>query len=231
MTILLSLINQSVDRYIMDGHASPSGRHGLTRACVAGGLRVAGLDYDGISEYLDGGQAAVRRAIAQWEALSSEKSPLVAHVRKWSKAYSKGKRGEGCITIEIDGSTMRFREPLRADQRRHLGFVTTIEDEERAYRVMNAAVSYMRKFGVGDQPRMEGEYYTPGTMTEAMERWLPQESAALYCGSHVNAIVNAAREGVIRRRPYAHTAGRVLYEYPVSDLDKYIEDKAKNLCK
>ena len=109
-----------------------------------------------------------------------------------------------------------------------LGFIITPEDELRERAAKRAAILFMQSYGKGRQPRMHGEYYTPGTNPnndrESKKKWLPLETAALYCGCKAEYINNAGQCGIIERRVYKRNASRNYYEYNVADLDKFIRD-------
>ena len=111
------------------------------------------------------------------------------------------------------------------------GFVFTEEDEIRYRAAIRSSILFFQNFGKGAQPRMNGEYYSPGTnpnRTSAQtDKWLTLEVAALYCGCDAEVINNACQCGLIERRVYKRNASRSYYEYKVEDLDKFI--KANNL--
>ena len=109
-----------------------------------------------------------------------------------------------------------------------LGFIITPEDEMRERAAIRSSILFFQEYGKGRQPRMNGEYYVPGTHTDAStkdkEKWLPLETAALYCGCSTELITTAAQCDMIERRVYKHSAGRNYYEYKVSDLNRFIKD-------
>lgn len=109
-----------------------------------------------------------------------------------------------------------------------LGFFITPEDEMRERAVIRSSILFFQTYGKGVQPRMHGEYYTPGTRRveekEDSKKWLPLDTAALYCGCKAEIISKAGQDGVIERRVYKRNANRNYYEYNVADLDKFIRD-------
>ncbi len=108
-----------------------------------------------------------------------------------------------------------------------LGFIITPEDEMRERAAKRAAILFFQDYGKGRQPRMNGEYFTPGThdnIVKDKEKWLPLETAAMYCGCSTKLINTAAQCDMIERRVYKHNASRNYYEYKVSDLDRFIRD-------
>lgn len=109
-----------------------------------------------------------------------------------------------------------------------LGFRITPEDEMRERAAIRSSILFFQTYGKGAQPRMHGEYYTPGTRRveekEDSKKWLPLDTAALYCGCKAEIISKAGQDGVIERRVYKRNANRNYYEYNVADLDKFIRD-------
>lgn len=109
-----------------------------------------------------------------------------------------------------------------------LGFFITPEDEMRERAAIRSSILFFQTYGKGVQPRMHGEYYTPGTRRvedkEDSKKWLPLDTAALYCGCKAEIISKAGQNGVIERRVYKRNANRNYYEYNVADLDKFIRD-------
>lgn len=109
-----------------------------------------------------------------------------------------------------------------------LGFFITPEDEMRERAAIRSSILFFQTYGKGAKPRMNGEYYTPGTHqmkdSEDSKKWLPLETAAMYCGCKAELISKAGQNGVIERRVYKHNASRNYYEYNIADLDKFIRD-------
>lgn len=109
-----------------------------------------------------------------------------------------------------------------------LGFFITPEDEMRERAAIRSSILFFQTYGKGAKPRMNGEYYTPGTHqmkdSEDSKKWLPLETAAMYCGCKAELISKAGQNGVIERRVYKRNASRNYYEYNIADLDKFIRD-------
>lgn len=109
-----------------------------------------------------------------------------------------------------------------------LGFFITPEDEMRERAAIRSSILFFQTYGKGAKPRMHGEYYTPGTHqakdSEDSKKWLPLDTAALYCGCKAEIISKAGQNGVIERRVYKRNANRNYYEYNIADLDKFIRD-------
>ena len=109
-----------------------------------------------------------------------------------------------------------------------LGFLITTEDEMRERAVIRSSILFVQKYGKGREPRLHGEYFTPGTNPdEAIKdegKWLPLDTAALYCGCKEEVINTAGQNGIIERRVYRRNANRNYYEYKVDDLDRFIRD-------
>ncbi len=107
-----------------------------------------------------------------------------------------------------------------------LGFIITPEDEMRERANIRASILFFQKYGQGRQPRLNGEYFTPGTNPSEQivdeGKWLPLDTAALYCGCKEEIINEACQNGFIERRVYISNANRKYYEYKVSDLDRFI---------
>lgn len=106
------------------------------------------------------------------------------------------------------------------------GFIFTPEDERRERAAIRSSILFFQKYGQGRPPRMNGEYYTPGTnpddVKEEESKWLPLDTAALYCGCNEKIISLAGQNGFIERRLYKKNGHNNYYEYKVSDLDKFI---------
>lgn len=109
-----------------------------------------------------------------------------------------------------------------------LGFLITPEDEMRERAAIRSSILFFQKYGKGREPRLNGEYYTPGTNPDEVVKddgkWLPLDTAALYCGCKEEVINLAGQNGIIERRVYRHNANRNYYEYKVDDLDRFIRD-------
>lgn len=108
-----------------------------------------------------------------------------------------------------------------------LGFFITPEEEMHERAAIRSAILFMQKYGKGREPRMNGEYYTPGDNPEEQKaikesEWLPLETAARYCGCNESVIEKAAQNEDITRRIYKKSKSRNYYEYLVSDLDNFI---------
>lgn len=119
-------------------------------------------------------------------------------------------------------------KPSKPRTKKVLGFLITPEDEMRERAAIRASILYFQKYGKGREPRLNGEYYTPGTNpADALKddgKWLPLDSAALYCGCKEEVINVAGQNGVIARRVYRRNANRNYYEYKIDDLDQFIRD-------
>lgn len=109
-----------------------------------------------------------------------------------------------------------------------LGFIITPEDERRERAAIRASILFFQSYGKGRQPRMNGEYYTPGTSPDVLDaddgKWLPLDTAALYCGCKEEIISVAGKNGSIERRVYRRNSNRNYYEYKLEDLDRFIRD-------
>lgn len=116
--------------------------------------------------------------------------------------------------------------PSKPRVKKVLGFIITPEDEMRERAAKRAAILFMQSYGKGRQPRIHGEYYTPGTNPNDRagdeSKWLPLDTAALYCGCKAEVINIAGQEGIIERRVYKRNSNRNYYEYKVADLDRFI---------
>lgn len=116
--------------------------------------------------------------------------------------------------------------PIVRKPKKVLGFIITPEDEARERAAIRASILFFQTYGKGRQPRMHGEYFTPGTnpneAPSEREKWLPLEAAAMYCGVKEEIINLAGQNDMIERRVYKRSNTRNYYEYKVSDLDKFI---------
>lgn len=130
--------------------------------------------------------------------------------------------------IEVAKTVPVVARPKRPEVKNVLGFNISPEDEMRERAVIRSSIIFFQTYGRGDKPRLNGEYYTPGTNPnqEVMNdgKWLPLDTAALYCGCKEEVINAAGQNGIIERRVYRRNANRNYYEYKVDDLDRFIRD-------
>lgn len=159
-------------------------------------------------------------------------------VRKWQEL--KAVRDKEVLAIEKAYSRMVGKlpappppelVPLPSNPRLQLfGFAFTQDDEERMAKAMRGADNFMEKYGKGQQPRLHGEYYAPNPASPnalyPSERWLTEQSAALYCGCSVAELAQAAKEGIVERRIYRRVhfykrSDQLYYEYKVESLDLF----------
>lgn len=119
-------------------------------------------------------------------------------------------------------------KPAKPKVKNVLGFLITPEDEMRERAAIRASILFFQTYGKGREPRLKGEYYTPGTNPDEVPKddgkWLPLDSAALYCGCKEETIIAAGQNDIIERRVYRRNANRNYYEYKVDDLDRFIRD-------
>lgn len=107
-----------------------------------------------------------------------------------------------------------------------LGFWLSKEDDIRERVARRSAILFMQKYGKGRQPRMNGEYYSPGenpNKPSDCAEWLPLDTAAMYCGCKATLIEKAGQNEEIRRRVYKRNKSRNYYEYLISDLDQFMK--------
>ncbi len=132
------------------------------------------------------------------------------------------------VQVEIPKPMPAITRPTRTKVKNVLGFLITPEDEMRERAAIRSSILFFQSYGKGKEPRMNGEYYTPGTNPdEAVKdegKWLLLDTAALYCGCKEEVINIAGQNGIIERRVYRRNANRNYYEYKVDDLDRFIRD-------
>lgn len=132
------------------------------------------------------------------------------------------------VQVEIPKPMPAITRPTRTKVKNVLGFLITPEDEMRERAAIRSSILFFQSYGKGKEPRMNGEYDTPGTNPdEAVKdegKWLPLDTAALYCGCKEEVINIAGQNGIIERRVYRRNANRNYYEYKVDDLDRFIRD-------
>lgn len=193
-------------------------------------------------EYSEGGTS---KLVQKWIALMREGDVTVNLIISAINKLPKHERFKAVDTTEkftrkvdysstADETRAEERKPIATPKvgkpryKNVLGFIITPEDEMRERAAIRSSILFFQDYGKGRQPRMNGEYYTPGTHTEVSvkdkEKWLPLETAALYCGCSAELIVKAGQNDIIERRVYKHSAGRNYYEYKVSDLNRFIRD-------
>lgn len=107
-----------------------------------------------------------------------------------------------------------------------LGFEFPVSEIPRFRQACEDADQFMREFGKGAPARMNGEYYTPGTSPEDIDKkrkWLPEDAAMLYTGLDKDSLLKAVRKGIVERRLYRQEGRRRFFEYLISDLDRMLE--------
>lgn len=132
------------------------------------------------------------------------------------------------VQVEIPKPMPAITRPTKTKVKNVLGFLITPEDEMRKRAAIRSSILFFQSYGKGKEPRMNGEYYTPGTNPDEVVKdegkWLPLDTAALYCGCKEEVINIAGQNGIIERRVYRRNANRNYYEYKVDDLDRFIRD-------
>lgn len=105
-----------------------------------------------------------------------------------------------------------------------LGFVFTPEELEREEAVKRSAVDFFKTYGQGAKPRMNGEYYTPGTSPEDLERtkiWVSRDTAVRMMGG-INRLRHYATKGKVERRKML--SNYRVYEYVYQDIVKVLSE-------
>lgn len=132
------------------------------------------------------------------------------------------------VKVEVPKPVPVIVRPAKPRVKNVLGFRITPEDEMRERAAIRSSILFFQKYGKGREPRLNGEYYTPGTNPDEIVKdegkWLPLDTAALYCGCKEEVINAAGQNGIIERRVYRRKANRNYYEYKVDDLDRFIRD-------
>lgn len=132
------------------------------------------------------------------------------------------------VQVEIPKPMPAITRPTKTKVKNVLGFLITPEDEMRERAAIRSSILFFQSYGKGKEPRMNGEYYTPSTNPDEVVKdegkWLPLDTAALYCGCKEEVINIAGQNGIIERRVYRRNANRNYYEYKVDDLDRFIRD-------
>lgn len=174
------------------------------------------------------GDLTVNRIITAFHKLYPQTISL--HKREMEKMQEKQARAE--LREEEYKSTLKELSQIPVKPRKVLGFIISPEDERKAVSAINASIAFFQTYGKGCQPRMNGEYYTPGTRPayndEDKSKWLPLEAAALYCGCKPETIRAAGLNGTIDRRLYKRNSKRCYYEYSLVDLDEYIRNRREH---
>lgn len=102
-----------------------------------------------------------------------------------------------------------------------LGFRITPEDNRRARAAVRDAILFFDKFGKGSKDASGAvASVTDGTKT----KWLPLETAAIYCGCTVDEVKRAGESEIIECRIYRRSRSHCYYEYKLEDLDKFIQE-------
>lgn len=100
--------------------------------------------------------------------------------------------------------------------------------EREAYkRALIESNKFMEKFCEGRQPRLNGEYYTPGTAPSCRdERWLAATGAMDFLGLAPNVFLTIARK--LERRVYHRDRSHIYYEYSVRGLEAWLGSNKKS---
>lgn len=217
------------------------------RAMLYAGAQITlnGRSVREIAAEINYSESGTSKLVQKWIALMREGDVtvniIISAINKMPKSERfKATKATEKITMKVDYSSTQEAANTEAQMpelkqkaekpkcKNVLGFIITPEDEMRERAAIRSSILFFQDYGKGRQPRMNGEYYVPGTHTDASpkekEKWLPLETAALYCGCSTELITTAAQCDMIERRVYKHSAGRNYYEYKVSDLNRFIKN-------
>ena len=176
--------------------------------CVANAV-ASEIGYNNTSAY---------KLMSRWKEMVEAGDPSVKALVAAYRKYIKGGRKP---VIERPAKTISDEERVR----RAFGFDFTDKDRANMRAAVRESIRFMEKYGKGVNPRMHGEYYSPGTSPDAEEakkQWIHQEQATLYCGCSLDILNKAAQQEEIQRRLYKRSGSRNFYEFLVNDLDKFI---------
>lgn len=210
------------------------------RMCYAG-LRaeVDNAKIIDIAKELDYTASGVSKLVSKWLIIRSGgdvTSNLIA------AAYIKQIKGGGNANKKTDVPSIAtyVKEDVEqaitstATKRRTKGYKfklfnlkLTENDIKRERACIRESIKFMEKYGKGNQPRMHGEYYIPGTSPSDMDKdkgeWLSEGSAAMYCGCLVDVLNKAANQELVERRVHLKGKRKNYYEYKISSLDDFIK--------
>lgn len=164
----------------------------------------------------------------KWLQLMQSGDVTVNLIASAIKKKSKDKRYQHKFTPFKESALFSGAKPAKPKTKKVLGFIISPEDEIQGMSAIRSSILFFQKYGRGKKPRLHGQYYTPGTNPDELvkdeSKWLPLDTAALYCGCKEEAINAAGQNGIIERRVYKRSANRNYYEYKVVDLDRFIRD-------
>lgn len=104
-----------------------------------------------------------------------------------------------------------------------MGFVFTEEENTMAKAAIKDANRFMATYGRGQRPRLNGEYYAPGTNVVDNGKWLLENDACLFCGCTLKRLETASERGKVEKRLFRKYKGKAQYEYSLSSLEKFIK--------
>lgn len=240
-TTILNIINDKAKNQIARMSESKAKSY---RAMLYAGVRVT-LDDATLKQVAKeigySSISAISKLIHKWNDKVTEGDVTIHRiVTAYNKQLNRKHRTPRKISLETEDVEDAFTQialqelerelhrPKKEDKpkgRYCLGFWLTPEDEMRERAAKRDTILFMQKYGKGRQPRMHGEFYTPGTNETPQDssEWLPLETAALYCGCKADIIEKAGQNEEIARRVYKKNKSRNYYEYLVTDLDAFIK--------
>lgn len=174
------------------------------------------------------GDVTIHRIVSAYNALQKRKHRTPKKITL--QAEDASKEDDAFAEMELAEAKRILSTPTPKDKpkgRWCLGFWITPEDEMHERAAKRASMLFFQKYGQGRQPRTHGEFYTPGSNPDDAptdkSKWMPLETAAMYCGCKASLIEKAGQNEEIRRRVYKRNKSRNYYEYLVSDLDVFIK--------
>lgn len=178
------------------------------------------------NEKVTEGDVAIHRIVSAYNKLQKRKLRTPKKITLQTEDVSK--EDDVFAEIELAEAKRILSTPKDKPKGRWcLGFWITPEDEMRERAAKRASMLFFQKYGQGRQPRTHGEFYTPGSNPEDRQadksKWMPLETAAMYCGCNASVIEKAGQNEEISRRVYKRNKSRNYYEYLVSDLDVFIK--------
>ncbi|MBD5357336.1 MAG: hypothetical protein HDR88_10085 [Bacteroides sp.] len=210
------------------------------RAMLYAGVQITinGYSVREIAPEIDYSESGTSKLVQKWTQLMQEGDITVNLIITAIQRLPKSKRfhrvnpnpTEPAETVKENvARPLPIRPlPVKTKVKNVLGFLITPEDEMRERAAIRASILFFQSYGKGREPRLHGEYYTPGTNPDETikdeGKWLPLDSAALYCGCKEEVINVAGQNGIIERRIYRRNASRNYYEYKIDDLDRFIRD-------
>lgn len=219
---------------------TPTKRKAYRAMLYAGAqININGYSVKDVAAEIGYSESGTSKLVQKWIELMHQGDVtvnlIIATIQKLSTIKDYKNKGVSPTTIknlttisEVQSNKLSISTTNKSKGKYILGFYISPEDRIRERAVKFAANQFFRTYGKNTYPQSNSATAVLGSHDvielEMQKKWLPLETAAMYCGCKAELISKAAQNGVIERRVYKRNASRSYYEYNVADLDKFIRD-------